>query len=108
MRGVRLISAGHWHEASLALPATVAQNATTMKTVPIEVKGGVLRLPAKTRLPSRARLAVLVMDDEKIGDDLRTLVAGGRAFDFLHAEPDIYSDADVLPKRRNPRFGRAS
>lgn len=26
------------------------------------------------------------------------------AFDFLKEEPEIYSDADILPGRNNPRF----
>jgi hypothetical protein len=30
------------------------------------------------------------------------------AFDFLADEPDLYSDADILPGRKNPNFQKAS
>jgi hypothetical protein len=39
------------------------------------------------------------------GAEIRTLADAGGAFDFLKEEPELYSDADLLPNRRNPRFG---
>lgn len=79
--------------------------AATMKTIPIEVRGGVLRLPESVELPAHAHLAVLAFDEGENGFDLATLADAGGAFDFLREEPELYSDADVLPGRRNPRFG---
>jgi len=74
-----------------------------MKTIPVEVSEGVLRLPRNVQLPPRARLAVLVLEGGDAG--LETLADAGGAFDFLREEPDLYSDSDVLPGRQNPRFG---
>jgi len=76
-----------------------------MKTIPVEVSEGVLRLPRNVQLPPRARLAVLVLEGGDAGLELETLADAGGAFDFLREEPDLYSDSDVLPGRRNPRFG---
>ena len=76
-----------------------------MKTIPIEVSGGVLRLPPGVVLPPAAHLAVLALDDTEANTDLQRLAETGGAFDFLHEELDLYSDADVVPERRNPRFG---
>ena len=77
----------------------------TMKTIPIEVSDGVLRLPKNVELPAQAHLAVLAFDEGENGFDLERLADGGEAFAFLREEPELYSDADVLPGRRNPRFG---
>jgi hypothetical protein len=76
-----------------------------MKTIPIEVDNGILRLPKEARLSATDHLAVLVLGQDESEPELRTLADAGGAFDFLREEPDIYSDADVLPDRRNPRFG---
>jgi len=75
-----------------------------MKTIPIEVSGGVLRLPDDIEVPAKAHLAVLVLEDDEAAPDLPTMAAAGGAFGFLHEEPELYSDADILPDRRNPRF----
>jgi len=77
----------------------------TMKMIPIEVSGGVLRLPKNVELPAHAHLAVLAFEEGEKGTDLERLADAGGAFGFLREEPDLYSDADVLPGRRNPRFG---
>ncbi len=76
-----------------------------MKTIPIEVSGGVLRLSKDIQLSPTAHLVVLALDEGETGADLPTLADAGGAFDFLSEEPELYSDADVLPDRRNPRFG---
>jgi hypothetical protein len=76
-----------------------------MKTIPIEVANGLLRLSPQVHLPPKARLAVLVIEGDHPDLEVETLADAGGAFDFLHEEPDLYSDADVLPERRNPRFG---
>jgi len=75
-----------------------------VKTLPIEVSDGVLRIPKGARLPPKARLAVIVLDDSDTAE-VHLMADAGGAFDFLREEPDLYSDADVLAKRRNPRFG---
>ena len=76
-----------------------------MKTIAIEARDGVLRLPKEVRLSPKARLAVLVLEDDETGAEIPTLAEAGGAFDFLKEEPELYSDADLLPNRRNPRFG---
>jgi hypothetical protein len=76
-----------------------------MKTIPIEVGDGVLRLPKGVKISSDDHLAVLVLEKDETGKELHTLADAGGAFDFLREEPDLYSDADILPGRRNPRFG---
>jgi len=76
-----------------------------MKTIAIEAGDGVLRLPAAAHLSPGARLAVLVFEEDEADVEIRTLADAGGAFDFLKEEPELYSDADLLPNRRNPRFG---
>ena len=76
-----------------------------MKTIAIEAADGVLRLPKEVRLAPNAHLAVLVLDEDESSAEIRTLADAGGAFDFLKEEPELYSDADLLPNRRNPRFG---
>ncbi|MBI4024032.1 MAG: hypothetical protein HY360_03570 [Verrucomicrobia bacterium] len=76
-----------------------------MKTIPIEVSDGMLRLPDGIQLPPSVRLAVLVLEDDQSSSDIRTLADAGGAFDFLREEPELYSDADIVRDRRNPRFG---
>ena len=76
-----------------------------MKTIPIEISGGVLRLPPGFVLPPSAHLAVLALEEGEANAEWATLAEAGGAFDFLREEPELYSDADILPERRNPRFG---
>ena len=76
-----------------------------MRTIAIEAADGVLRLPKEARLAPNAHLAVLVLDEDESGAEIRTLADAGGAFDFLKEEPELYSDTDVLPERRNPSFG---
>jgi hypothetical protein len=76
-----------------------------MKTITVEAGDGVLRLPKEVRLSPNAHLAVLLLEGEETGAEIRTLADAGGAFDFLKEEPELYSDADLLPNRRNPRFG---
>lgn len=76
-----------------------------MRTIAIEAADGVLRLPKAVRLGPNAHLAVLVLDEGETGAEIRTLADAGGSFDFLKEEAELYSDADVLPGRRNPRFG---
>ena len=75
-----------------------------MKTIPVEVSEGVLRLPRNVKLPPATHLAILVLEGGETGLELETLADAGGAFDFLREEPDLYSDSDVLDDRRNPRF----
>jgi hypothetical protein len=76
-----------------------------MKTLPIIVSDGVLRVPSGTHIPPTARLAVIVLEGKETAPELDVIADAGGAFDFLREEPEQYSDADVLPNRRNPRFG---
>ena len=76
-----------------------------MKTLPIEIQEGVLRLPNQASIPVGSRLAVIVLEKDDLDADLQVLADAGGAFGFLREEPDLYSDADVLPGRQNPRFG---
>ena len=78
-----------------------------VKTIPIEVSDGVLRLPGKTQLPERSYLAVMVIE-EMLDVRVDAIAEGSGAFEFLLSEPELYSDADILPDRRNPRFGAFS
>jgi hypothetical protein len=75
-----------------------------MKTLPIEICDGVLRLPDETRLPPNSHLAVIVIGDNEAGLDVAKMAEAGGGFDFLSDEPELYSDADILPERRNLRF----
>jgi len=79
-----------------------------MKTVPIEVKDGALRLGSDAQVPPHSHLAVVVVPDDPTGAELATWAEAGSAFDFLHEEPELYTDADIIPGRRNPRFGGRS
>jgi len=76
-----------------------------MKTLPVEVANGVLRIPKDAQVPPKARLAVILLDEQDTISELHIMADAGGSFDFLREEPDLYSDADVLPERRNPRFG---
>ena len=73
-----------------------------MQTIPLELDHGVLRLPEQFVLPPNTRLAVLLLGAE----DASELAQQGGAFDFLAEEPELYSDADLLPGRANPAFGK--
>jgi len=82
-----------------------------MKAVEIKVEDtGVLKLPSGVHLPLRARLAVLVLEpaDSKLEEVSSAMISGlaeqSGAFDFLKEEPEIYTDADILPGRENLRF----
>ena len=63
-----------------------------------------LRLPKDIQLPPSAHLAVLALEEGETNADLQTLANAGGAFDFLREEPELYSDADILPGRRHPRL----
>jgi hypothetical protein len=72
--------------------------------MPIEVSDGVLRMPSGVRLPPNSRLAVIVLEGDETVSELHAIAEAGGAFDFLHDEPELYSDSDILPNRRNDRF----
>ena len=76
-----------------------------MKAIEVVAENGVLKLPSGVSLPARARLAVLVLEpEEPSGTQIASLAEAIGALDFLKEEPEIYSDSDILPGRRNPRF----
>jgi len=74
-----------------------------MRALPVEVEHGVLRIPDDCKLPEHTRLAVLVLED-KADAEIAAFAQMGGSLDFLKEEPDLYSDSDVLPDRRNPQF----
>jgi len=83
-----------------------------MQAIRIEVEeGGRLRLPPQVSVPADARLAVLLLDGSSTGagEPTAAQIAGlaeqSGALDFLAAEPDLYTDADLEPGQRNPDFG---
>ena len=76
-----------------------------MKAMPIEIRDGALRLPSGVQLPPEAHLAVIVLDRADTDLDFHTMADAGGAFDFLREEPELYSDADILPGKANPHFG---
>lgn len=75
-----------------------------MKTLPIEICDGVLRLAGDTHLPPNSHLAVIVIEENETVQDAAKMAEAGGAFDFLKDEPELYSDSDILPERRNPLF----
>lgn len=76
-----------------------------MKAIEVVQENGVLKLAAGVALPTRAKLAVLVLEpDEPGGAQVANLAAVSGAFDFLQEEPELYSDRDLLPERINPQF----
>jgi hypothetical protein len=82
-----------------------------MKALEIKVEAdGALKLPSGVHLPSQARLAVLVLEPSESKSEevssamISALAEQSGAFDFLKEEPEIYSDADILPGRENPLF----
>lgn len=80
-----------------------------MKLIPVTVeKDGARRPPCGWLLPPKARLAVVALEANETTQNEAALIAeNSGCFDFLVAEPDLYSDADVLPGRSNPDFGRS-
>ena len=83
-----------------------------MQAIPIEVEeGGRLRLAPQVSLPSNVQLAVFVLDGSAAGPgeppalEIAKLAQQSGALDFLTAEPDLYTDADIEPGQHNPDFG---
>lgn len=96
-------------EAEFALARQRCQHTVrTMKLIPVTVeKDGALRLARGWPIPPRARLAVVALaEEEVVGGELALLAERSGSFDFLVEEPELYTDADVIPGRTNPDFGR--
>lgn len=76
-----------------------------MKTTEVTVENGVLKLAPDATLPRHAKLALLVIEADDLSSlDLMALSEASGALDFLNDEPDLYSDADIKPENRNPKF----
>jgi hypothetical protein len=75
-----------------------------MKTIPVEVHDGVLRLSGALDLPPNAHLAVIALEENETFAGLPVLPDVTSFFAFLNEEPELYSDVDVIPGRRNPAF----
>ena len=81
-----------------------------MKLIPVTVeKDGALRLPRGWPIPASTRLAVVALAENEVTSNVVAQIAeAGGSFDFLIEEPELYTDADVIPGRANPNFGRNS
>lgn len=84
-----------------------------MKTLMIQVdESGIVRVPPEARPSGLSQLMLLVVeprDNGLAGDEMARIAQAGGAFEFLTAEPDLYSDADIEPGHENPNFaGRAT
>jgi len=75
-----------------------------MKTIPVEVHDGVLRLSGDFQLPANAHLAVIALEEHETFLGLPVPPDASSFFAFLNEEPELYSDVDVIPGRRNPAF----
>ena len=69
---------------------------------------GVLRLGSEAQVPPHSHLAVVVVPDDPTSAELAAWTEAANALGFLHEEPELYTDADIIPWRRNPRFGGRS
>jgi hypothetical protein len=80
-----------------------------MKTLTVQVdESGIVRVPPEARLSGLSQLTLVVAepgDNGWSGETLAQIAQVGGAFDFLAAEPDLYSDADIEPGNENPDFG---
>jgi len=74
-----------------------------MKIIPIKVENGILKIPGDLKIPHDAQLSILLTKkDEK---DI-SFLEGNKSFSFLENEPDLYSDDDILPNRKNANFNK--
>jgi len=79
-----------------------------MKTLTVHVdESGIVRIPPESRrsIPSRFMLMVAELRENDLsGEGMARIAQEGGAFDFLGAEPDLYSDGDIEPGQENPDF----
>lgn len=80
-----------------------------MKTLIVQVdESGIVRVPLQARPSGPAQLMLVVAEPQGqglTGDEMARIAQAGGAFDFLAAEPDLNSDADIEPGNKNPDFG---
>ena len=80
-----------------------------MKTLMIQVdESGIVRVPPEARQSGLSQLMLVVAeppDNGRAGDEMARIAQAGGAFEFLAAEPDLYSDADIEPGHENLNFG---
>ena len=69
-----------------------------MKIIPIKIEDGILKVPENITIPPDAQLSVLLT---KKDEDPILYLEGNKSFSFLDYEPDLYSDDDILPDRKN-------
>lgn len=74
-----------------------------MKIIPVKVEDGILKIPQELDIPPDAQLSVLLTKKDEI--DI-SFLEGNKSFSFLEEEPDIYSDDDILPNRKNENFNK--
>jgi hypothetical protein len=71
-------------------------------------ESGIVRVPPNARPSGTSQLMLVVAepgDNGLSGDLIARIAQTGGAFDFLAAEPELYSDADIEPGHENPDFG---
>jgi len=74
-----------------------------MKIIPIKVENGILKIPRDLKIPPDAQLSVLLTKKDEV--DI-SFLEGNRSFSFLEDEPDLYTDEDILPDRKNENFNK--
>jgi hypothetical protein len=74
-----------------------------MRIIPVKVENGILKVPTDLKIPADTQLSILLTkkDEEDI-----SFLEGNKSFSFLGEEPDIYSDNDILPNRKNEDFNK--
>lgn len=72
-----------------------------MRIIPVNVENGILKIPTDLRIPTGAQLSILLTKKEE--RDF-SFLEGNKSFSFLEDEPELYSDKDILPNRKNENF----
>ncbi len=72
-----------------------------MRIIPVHVENGVLKVPLDLKIPPETQLSILLINKE---DNDISFLEGNKSFSFLDEEPDLYSDADILPGKINKSF----
>ena len=72
-----------------------------MSVLTLDIEAGRLSSELVRRgIAADARVHVLVTVPDDVGVSMAALAQAGGGFDFLEDEPDLYSDADTVERRR--------
>ena len=74
-----------------------------MKIIPVRVENGILKISQDFNIPPDAQLSILLTKKDEV--DI-SFLEGNRSFSFLEEEPDLYTDDDILPNRKNENFNK--